>query len=80
MYLPLIILLIGLAIIFVLIFYFYTKNRAIKNAHSSKIDRLEHAIFLNGNQIKFRNSRLQEYSFLKHNLTEVLVVQPEIIL
>jgi hypothetical protein len=80
MYLPLIILLIVLAIIFGLIFYFYNKNRAIKNVHSSKIDSLEQAIFLNGNQIKFRNSGLQEYNFLKHNLTEVLVAQPEIIL
>lgn len=78
--LPLIILLIVLAIVFWLLLYFYNKDRAAKSSHSEKIDKLERAIFLNNSQMKFRSSGLQEYSFLKHNLTEVLVTQPEIIL
>lgn len=80
MSLPLIILLIVLAIVFWLVLYFYNKGKANNDAHSEKIDKLERAIFLNSNQIKFRSSGLQRYSFLKHNLAEVLVTQPEIIL
>jgi hypothetical protein len=58
--------------------YFQYKNKAIKqNARAQQIYLIEETL-KHKNQIKFREAGLNTYHFLKYNLDEALIVQPEI--
>ncbi len=61
-----------------LLVWFFQGKRAITQIHNEKISALEIAISTNSFQINFRNSNLNNYDFLKFNLNESLIIQPEI--
>jgi hypothetical protein len=62
-----------------MVWFFNTKN-AMGRLHNQNVSILESAICNNRNQINFRNSKLNRYDFLKYNLEESLVLQPEILI
>lgn len=66
----------GIFIFLLLLFHFINHRR--KNIHFQKIQTLENSIILHHNQVSFRQSTLDKYNFLVHNLNEVLIPQPEI--
>lgn len=63
-----------------IIFFFHVKNIAVKESHLKTLASLKHAISINSEQIKFRNSGIDRYSFLEYNLSESMVIQPIIVL
>lgn len=60
-----------------MIWFFRVKNR-MKTIHKQTISSLENAISNNHFQINKRNSNLNKYDFLKHNLDEALIMQRDI--
>ncbi|PKA82411.1 hypothetical protein ATE92_0540 [Ulvibacter sp. MAR_2010_11] len=59
-------------------FYFFQKNKKITTLHLQHIRALEHEVTQHQKHIKFRSNGLDTYHFLKYNLEEALVVQPDI--
>jgi hypothetical protein len=78
MFLQIAITIILLSSIIGLLVWFFQGRRAISQIHNEKVSALETAISTNRFQINFRNSNLNNYDFLKLNLNEALIVQPEI--
>ncbi|SRX54588.1 hypothetical protein [Aequorivita sp. CIP111184] len=74
------IIIIILSLIIGLLVWFFTGKRALVRIHNEEISMLETAISTNRFQINFRNSNLNTYDFLKFNLNEALIVQPETLL
>lgn len=62
-----------------LVFYFRQKKE-MNRAHKSTVDFLENSIGGHFKQIHKRSARLNTYDFIKYNLTDALLVQPEILL
>lgn len=58
--------------------WFFKERKSISQSHNQSISELETSIFNNRNQINFRNANLQNYDFLKFNLNDALIIQPEI--
>lgn len=73
------VLVILLLILVISLGYFYMKNKKIRQNHSGIIVALKNAIRLHQSQIHFRSTNLQKYDFTKYNLSEALLLQPEII-
>ena len=78
MFLQIVITLILLSSIIGLLVWFFTGKRALARVHNEEIAMLETAISTNRCQINFRNSNLNSYDFLKRNILEALIIQPEI--
>lgn len=78
MFLQIAITLVLLSSILGLLVWFFQGKKAISKMHNEKVSALETAISTNHFQINFRNSNLNNYDFLKLNLNEALIVQPEI--
>lgn len=58
--------------------YFQYKNKALKqHAIAQQVYLMEEAL-KHKNQIQFREIGLNKYHFLKYNLDEALIIQPEI--
>ena len=57
---------------------FFKKNQEIKLSHVQKIQTLNQSILLHKTQLTFRDKGLLQYNFLKYNLDESLIVQPNI--
>lgn len=57
---------------------FYNEKKSKRKVHNQSIADLEVAICTNQKQIRLRSSHLDGYDFLKFNLEEVLIVQPDI--
>ena len=66
-----------IAIIGIFVWFFQRKG-AISQIHNENVSALETAISTNKFQINIRNSNLNNYDFLKFNLNDALIVQPEI--
>ncbi len=62
-----------------LLLYFKVQKAKISADHFNKIDGIELEIERNKHQIKVRGIGLNKYNFLKYNLDEALIVQPEIL-
>ncbi len=61
------------------IFFIHFKiNTTLKENHNIKIKFLKKQIHIHKSQIQKREKGLQNYDFLKYNLKESLLVQPEI--
>ncbi len=73
------VLLILLLILAISMGYFYVENKKIRRDHSEIMGVLKKSINLHHSQIHFRNAGLQKYDFTKYNLSEALLLQPEII-
>jgi len=58
--------------------YFFYKNKEIEQAHRFRVELINKTISLQKEQINFRIKSLQGYDFLKYNLNESLILQPEI--
>ncbi|MEP2935915.1 MAG: hypothetical protein ABJM06_14110 [Gilvibacter sp.] len=67
-----------LLIVLSILLVFRHKNKKIKQAHSIKTAGLDMALSLHKTQLQFRQKSLNRYDFLRYNLEEALVVQPEI--
>ena len=78
MFLQIAITIIILSSIIGLLVWFFTGKRELARLHDEQISMLETAISTNHFQINFRNSNLNNYDFLKLNLNETLIIQPEI--
>lgn len=78
MFLQIAILLILLSSASGLMVWFYKERKSISRNHHQNNSELETAIFTNRYQINFRNANLQNYDFLKFNLNDALIIQPEI--
>ncbi len=61
-----------------LMVWFLKERKSISQSHNESISELETAIFHNRYQINFRNANLNNYDFLKFNLNDALIIQPEI--
>lgn len=61
-----------------LMVWFLKERKLISENHHQNISALETAISNNLYQIKYRNANLQNYDFLKFNLNDALIIQPEI--
>jgi hypothetical protein len=61
-----------------LLLYFFQKNKKIKTDHLTLLLELEKKVIRSATQIKDRNKGLDAYHFLKYNLSEALIIQPEI--
>jgi hypothetical protein len=59
-------------------FYFFRQNKKLEAYHLQQILLLEKELILCASQIKTRHKELDKYHFLKYNLTEALIFQPEI--
>lgn len=68
-----------LLIVAIIMSFFYRENKKTRQNHSEIIVILKSAINLHQSQIHFRNAGLQKYDFTKYNLSEALILQPEII-
>ncbi len=62
----------------VVVSLFRRNNRELQSDFSKKMACLEDRIQLNEGQITIRDKGLNRYDFLKYNLGEALIVQPEI--
>lgn len=78
MFLQIAILLILISSISGLMVWFFKERKSIFQSHNQSISALETAISNNRYQINFRNANLQNYDFLKFNLNDALIIQPEI--
>lgn len=78
MYLQITIALVLLLSVIGLVVWFFNVNNSMGLLHKQNISVLETAIYNNRNQMKFRNSNLNRYDFLKYDLDESLLVQYEI--
>ena len=61
-----------------MLLYFYFKNKSIRLAHHQKERGYIGAFNLHSRQIIFRKNGLNEYDFIKYNLSEALIIQSEI--
>ncbi len=61
-------------------FWFFQKKRKLESVHNKYVEKLENFILLHKNQITYREKGFNRYHFLKYNLDDALVVQPEIVL
>ncbi len=59
-------------------FYFFIRNKIIKQAHSKRLQILTENVEMHQSQIHIRDKGLDTYKFLRYNLAEALVIQPEI--
>ena len=73
-----VVILLFLSMLFGLVIRFRLKEKQLEQQHLEHILVLENAISLNKGQMRTRNKGLGCYDFLKYNLDESLVVQPEI--
>jgi len=71
-------LLIALVVFVSVRLYFHFKNRKIKEAHLNYVNVLIDSISIQKKQIDFRNNSFKKYNFLKFNLEDSLIIQPEI--
>ena len=69
-----------LSVLLGLVVWFRLKEKLLKQQHQDHISVLENAISTNLGQQNIRNEGLGRYDFMKYNLDESLVIQPEIIL
>jgi lipopolysaccharide export system protein LptC len=76
----LLILLILLGVMIVVVYYFHKQNRAEQELHMQNLAHFQKSITQHQNQIVKRSQGLMTYDFLKYNLSEALLVQPEIVL
>ncbi|MGK0386424.1 MAG: hypothetical protein ACI849_001040 [Patiriisocius sp.] len=60
--------------------FFYFNYKKIKKTHTLSCVDLEQKIQRHKNQISKRSTALQSYDLSKHNISEALFVQPEIII
>ena len=67
-----------LSIIAVLMVWNFRDRKLQSQIHLHNIATIEAAISSNLYQLNFRSSNLQKYDFLRNNLSETLIVQPEI--
>ena len=58
--------------------YFFLKNRQIYKVHGQRVLNLSEEFAVNKHQIFTRKKGLNSYNFIKYNLSEALIVQPEI--
>lgn len=58
--------------------YFFLKNKQIEQLHVERVLILSEEFTANKVQISIRKKGLNRYDFLNYNLSEALVVQPEI--
>lgn len=58
--------------------YFFLKNKQIHQLHAQRILHLDEEYAVNKRQILIRENGLDSYGFLKYNLSEALIIQPEI--
>jgi hypothetical protein len=58
--------------------YFYFKNKSIRLAHLQKERGYIEAFNSHSRQIIFRKNGFNKYDFIKYNLSEALIIQPEI--
>lgn len=58
--------------------YFFLKNKQIEQLHMERVLNLSEEFATNKLQISIRKKSLNRYNFLNYNLSEALVVQPEI--
>lgn len=72
-----ILLVLVLTLIGIVVWFFNTK-KSIAHPHNQNIAMLESAIYKHRCQLNFRTFHLNKYDFVKYNLDEALVVQPEI--
>jgi len=68
-----------LLISMLLVFFFARSNSNMLRQHRVRIRSLSNSVALERSQINFRENRLNRYDFLRYNLNEALVVQPEIL-
>lgn len=73
-----VVILLFLSMLFGLVIRFRLKEKQLEQQHMEYILVLENAISLNQGQMGTRKKWLDRYDFLKYNLDESLVVQPEI--
>lgn len=58
--------------------YFYSENRRLKKRHFRKEMSLIEQFTLCDKQLKKRQRGINKYDFLKFNISEALIIQPEI--
>ena len=58
--------------------YFFLKNKQVNQLHEQHLLILGEEIVTNKLQILIRKKGLDRYNFLKYNLSEALIIQPEI--
>ncbi|WP_114491988.1 hypothetical protein [Candidatus Ulvibacter alkanivorans] len=68
-----------LLISLLLVFFFARSYSNMLRQHRVRIRSLSNSVALERSQINFRENRLNQYDFLRYNLNEALVVQPEIL-
>ena len=59
-------------------YYFLRRKMALQNTHRAVVNCLEMSIERHQRQLYFRNENLNKYHFLRYNLGEALVEQPDI--
>jgi len=57
---------------------FFRRNKKLNNEHKKQLLLIHESISRNKFQMANRTTVLGRYDFLKHNLKEALIVQPEI--
>ncbi|MEM0519134.1 MULTISPECIES: hypothetical protein [Aequorivita] len=80
MYLQIAILSVLLLSVIGIVFWFLQMKKTEIQTHNQKMANLENAIFKNYSQLNFRSLNLNKYDFLKYNLDEALIKQPDIAL
>ena len=58
--------------------YFFLKNKQVNQLHEQRLLILGDELAVNKLQILIRKKGLDSYKFLSHNLSEALIIQPEI--
>jgi len=61
-----------------LLLFFFQKGNKMKTDHLALLLEIEKKVKLSAAQIRDRNKGLDRYHFLKYNLSEALIIQPEI--
>lgn len=61
-------------LLFQIVFFFY-KNKHLKTLHTKTMTDLKRNLRFHREQMRFRNSNLDKYHFLRYNLEEVLIFQ-----
>lgn len=62
----------------IIIFWFRYTNKAILTENNMLLQSIEIEIGIHHQQIQTRKAYLKTYHFLKYNLSEALIIQPEI--
>lgn len=75
-----VIILVLLFFIVALLLWFLSIKKAMNLLHTENVSVLKRAISHNRHQIDIRKYNLGTYDFLKYNLQDALVVQPNILL